>query len=160
MKRKVTCIFIDSDRRTYRKRVVVVDGFASVTINGKACVYDIGSSSVIPPTFKVGCSVPVNVLTYAAPFMSPAYYSMFNTAMMLFADGKGRADFVSNFADTFRNSSLLDCIDNGVRRDIFILVSASVLKDEGLYDFALEKGVIEGDFVVFTDDVVRELRSL
>jgi hypothetical protein len=150
MLNKVTCVFIDSDGRTYRKRVGIVNGLAPVTINGRSCVYDVGSSRFMPPTFKVGCSAPLDASNC---------YSTF-TITLISAGGKGRADFVRNSADTFRNSSLLDCIDNGLRRDMFTLVSVSVLKGEGLYDFALEKGVIEGDFVVFTDDVIRELRQL
>ena len=151
MLNKVTCVFIDSDGRTYRKRVGIVNGLAPVTINGRSCVYDVGSSRFTPPTFKVGCSAPLDA-SYC--------YSTFNTMMMLFVNRKGRADFVTYFTGSLRCSCLLDCIDNGLHLDKFTLVSVSVLKGEGLYDFALEKGVIEGDFVVFTDDVVRELRHL
>ena len=156
--KRVTCIFIDSDKRVYRKRVTVVDGFAAVAFNGKTCVYDVGSSTFTPPTFKVGCSRSITAFPQAASFMSGAYYSMFNTAMMISAGRKGRTELVCNVTD-IRITSLLDCIDNSVHQGKFVLVPVNVLKGAFSYDYAIEKGVVEGDFVVFTDEVVAELRN-
>ena len=157
--KRVTCIFIDSDKRVYRKRVTVVDGFAAVAFNGKTCVYDVGSSTFTPPTFKVGCTKPLTDLSLAPPsYMSPAYYNMFNTSMMISAGRKGRTELVCNVTD-IRITSLLDCIDNSVHQGKFVLVPVNVLKGAFSYDYAIEKGVVEGDFVVFTDEVVAELRN-
>ena len=156
--KRVTCIFIDKDKHVYKKKVAVVDGFAAVAFNGKTCVYDIGSSTIKPPTFKVGCSRPITAFPQAASFMSGAYYSMFNTAMMISAGRKGRTELVCNVTD-IRITSLLDCIDNSVHQGKFVLVPVNVLKGAFSYDYAIEKGVVEGDFVVFTDEVVAELRN-
>ena len=159
--KRVTCIFIDSDKRVYRKRVTVVDGFAAVAFNGKTCVYDVGSSTFTPPTFKVGCSQPLTTFPQAATFMSPAYYSMYDTAMFS-ASRKGRADLLLNTVlsrGSKLSFALLDCIDNSVHQGKFVLVPVTVLKGANLYDYAVEKGVVEGDFVVFTDEVVVELRN-
>jgi hypothetical protein len=120
--------------------VAVVDGFAAVAFNGKTCVYDVGSSTIIPPTFKVGCTAPITAIPQVAVFKSPAYYILFNTASRL-------------------SVSLLDCIDNSVHRGKFVVVSATVLKDASLYDFAIEKGIAEGEFVVFSEEIIEELKN-
>ena len=154
--KRVKCIFIDTNKQVYQKKVVVVDGFAAVAFNGKTCVYDIGSSTFTLPTFKVGCTRPIT-----AVFTSPAYYNMFNTAMMISAGRKGRCDVLSTFLSSGArlSVSLLDCIDNSVHRGKFVVVSATVLKDAGLYDFAIEKGIVEGEFVVFSKGVIEELKN-
>ena len=161
--KRVTCIFIDSDKRVYRKRVTVVDGFAAVAFNGKTCVYDVGSSTFTPPTFKVGCTKPLTGLSLAPPsYMSPAYYNMFNTSMMISANRKGRAVLLLNTfsgSDSSLRCVLLDCIDSSLHQNKFVLVPVNVLKGAFSYDYAIEKGVVEGDFVVFTDEVVAELRN-